>query len=440
MRFDNRQFEDGVQTSLSSLDRLRRSLNLEGAARGLEAIDDAAGKCKMTPLGDAVDSVKMKFSAMQIVAVTALTNITNSVINTGKQMIKSLTVDPISDGFKEYELKMDSVQNIMNGSGESLETVMGYLEELNTYADRTIYSFSDMTSNIGKFTNSGVKLKDAVKAIQGVSNVAAISGSNTQQASHAMYNFAQALSSGSVKLIDWKSIENANMATVEFKEELLKTAVALGTVKKKGDKYVSTTKNAQGKVSGLFNATENFNESLSNQWMTTDVLVQTLGRYSDETTDIGKKAFAAAQDVKTFSQLMDTLKEAVGSGWSETWELIFGNYNEAKQLWTEVSNAVGGVINRMSKSRNALLKEWKDLDGRTALIDAFRNAIKGLLSFVKPAKDAFQEIFPAVTGKQLAALTKNLRDFTEKFKIGGKAAERLKSTFKGFFAIFDVAG
>lgn len=438
MRFDNKQFESGIQTSLSSLEKLKQSLNLSGAAKGLEEIDHAAQNCRVSPLGDAVDTVKLKFSALEVMAVTALANITNSVINTGKQMIKSLTIDPIKDGFDEYELKMDSVQNIMNGSGESLETVMGYLEELNTYADKTIYSFSDMTSNIGKFTNSGVNLKDAVKAIQGVSNVAAVSGANTQEASRAMYNFAQALSAGSVKLIDWKSIENANMATVEFKNELLKTAVELGTVKKQGDKYVSTTKDLQGKVSDAFDATSNFNDSLSHQWMTTDVLIQTLGRYSDETTEIGKKAFAAAQDVKTFSQLMDTLKEAVGSGWATTWELIFGDYNEAKALWTEVSNAVGGVIDRMSQSRNALLKEWKDLGGRTAMLDAFRNAIKGLLSFVTPVKDAFRDIFPSVTGKRLAEITKNIRDFTAQFKIGGKSAENLKNTFKGFFAVLDI--
>lgn len=440
MRFDNRQFEDGVQTSMSTLERLRKSLNLEGATKGLEAVDEAAKKCKMTPLGDAVDAVKVKFSAMQVVAATAIANITNSAINMGKRLIKSLTVDAISDGFKEYELKMDSVQNIMNGTGESLETVMKYLNELNTYADRTIYSFSDMTSNIGKFTNSGVKLHDAVKAIQGVSNVAAISGANTQQASHAMYNFAQALSSGSVKLIDWKSIENANMATMEFKTELLKTALALGTVKKKGDQYISTTKDQRGKVSAAFDATKNFNESLSSQWMTTEVLVQTLGRYSDETTAIGKKAFAAAQDVKTFSQLMDTLKEAVGSGWSETFELIFGNFEEAKALWTEVSNAVGGVIDKMSKGRNAIFQEWHDLGGRTALIDGIRNSIKGISELMKPIVQAIKEIFPALTGKKLADISKEFSKFTSHFVISERIAARLKSTFKGLFAPIDVVG
>lgn len=440
MRFDNKQFEDGVQTSMSTLERLRKSLNLEGATKGLEAVDEAAKKCKISTIGEAVDAVKVKFSAMQVIAATALANITNSAINTGKRLIKAFTVDPLKDGFGEYELKKNSVQTIMNGTGESLETVTKYLDELNTYADKTIYSFSDMTSSIGKFTNSGVKLKDAVKAIQGVSNVAAVSGANTADASRAMYNFAQALSSGSVKLIDWKSIENANMATVEFKNELLKTALALGTVKKQGDKYISTTKNAQEKVSGLFNATENFNDSLSAQWMTTDVLVKTLGRYSDETTAIGKKAFAAAQDVKTFSQLMDTLKEAVGSGWAQSWELIFGNFDEAKALWTEVSNAVGGVISRVDNARNSLLSSWKDLGGRKAVIDGIRNSLKGIAQVIKPVIQGFREIFPALTGKKLADISKGFSHFTSHFVISEKTAARLKSTFKGLFVPIDIVG
>ena len=314
MQFDNKQFENNVQTSLSTLDKLKQSLNLSGAAKGFENIGSAAKSINFSGLSGAVDTVKERFSALEVMAVTALANITNSAVNTGKQMLNSLTVEPIKQGFGEYELKLDSVQTIMASTGESLETVNGYLQELNTYADKTIYSFSDMTSSIGKFTNSGVKLEDAVKAIQGISNEAAVSGANAQQASHAMYNFAQALSSGSVKLIDWKSIENANMATVEFKNELIKTAVELGTVTKEGEKFVSVTEDANGNVSDAFTATSMFNDSLSSNWMTSEVLVKTLAKYSDETSELGKKAFAAAQDVKTFSQLMDTLQEAVGSG------------------------------------------------------------------------------------------------------------------------------
>lgn len=204
----------------------------------------------------------------------------------------------MSDGWNEYKLKMNSIQTIIMSTGESLSTVNKYLDELNKYSDRTIYSFSDMTANIGKFTNAGVGLKDAVAAIKGVSNEAAISGANAEQASHAMYNFAQALSAGYVKLIDWKSIEVANMATMDFKQNLLDTAVALGTVVKKGEDYYTTTTNAKGATSDAFNATKNWNDNLQYQWMTTDVLVQTLSKYTDETTELGQKHTLQLQNLK----------------------------------------------------------------------------------------------------------------------------------------------
>ncbi len=219
MRFDNKQFESGVQTSLSTLEKLKRGLDLDGAAKGFDQLSTAAKKCDMSAIGRSVETVQAKFSAFEVVAMTALSNITNSAVNAGKRLLSSLTIEPISTGFSEYELKMGSIQTIMASTGESLDKVNQKLDELNKYSDRTIYSFSDMTSNIGKFTNAGVKLDDAVAAIQGVSNVAAVSGANANEASRAMYNFAQALSAGYVKLIDWKSIENANMATVEFKTD-----------------------------------------------------------------------------------------------------------------------------------------------------------------------------------------------------------------------------
>lgn len=350
MQFDNKNFESNVKTTMSTLDKLKKSLNLEKSAKGLENINSAAKNCNLSPMANAVESVKSKFSALEVMGITALANITNSAVNYGKRLVSAFTVDPIRTGFQEFELKMGSIQTIMASTGESLETVNEYLNELNEYSDKTIYSFSDMTNNIGKFTNAGVKLKDAVLAIKGVSNEAAISGANANEASRAMYNFAQALSAGYVKLIDWKSIENANMATVGFKQELIDTAVAVGTLTKTTDGY----KTSSGTV---ITPTKNFNESLQDQWMTTEVLVGTLKNYADETTDIGKKAFAAAQDVKTFSMMMDTLKEAAQSGWAATWELIIGDFEQGKKLWTKVSEVLGDVIGKSADARNKLIGE-----------------------------------------------------------------------------------
>lgn len=356
MKFDNRDFEANVKNTMSTLDKLKDKLKFKGAEAGLTSIQKASDKIDFSGVSNGLDIASVKFSAFQVAGITAISNITNSLLGLGKNIINTFVIEPRTQGFSEYELKMGSIQNIMNATGASVEEVGRYLNELNTYADKTIYSFSDMTANIGKFTNAGVGLDKAVAAIQGISNEAAISGANANEASRAMYNFAQALSQGSVKLIDWKSIELSNMATVDFKNQLIQTAVAMGTLVEQNGKYVSTTKDATGHVSAAFDATSMFNDSLSSQWLTTDVLVTTLGRYADETTDIGKKAFAAAKDVKTFSMMWDTLKESAGSGWSETFELIFGNFEEAKTLWTGLTTVFGDVIGKISTARNTLVK------------------------------------------------------------------------------------
>lgn len=391
MQFDNRNFESNVKQSLSTIDKLKQALDFTKSGESLNNLNKPTVLSGFT---SAVESVQMKFSALEVAAVTALSNIVNKAVNAGLRIANALTIQPITQGYREYELKLGSIQTIMMSTGASMETVNRYLEQLNTYADKTIYSFSDMTSNIGKFTNAGVDLEMAVKAIQGVANVAAVSGANAQQASHAMYNFAQALSSGYVKLIDWKSIENANMATVEFKQQLIDTAVELGKLEKQADgTYKVIGKNAMGaSMKEAMSATKNFNDSLSYQWMTTEVLTKTLSKYTDETTEIGKKAFDAATKVRKFTQLMDTLGEAVGSGWAQTFEIIFGNFEEATELWTNVNNAISPIIDRMSDMRNEVLLIWKAFEGRDNLLGTFRS----IWSYAAEAADSISEVFNTI--------------------------------------------
>ena len=464
MRFDNKDFEKNVKTSMNTLDGLKKSLDFKDANKSLDSLEKSAKKVKFAGLGEAVDTVKQRFSALEIIGVTALMNIANSAVETGKRVLKSLTVEPIKQGFDEYELKMGSVQTIMASTGADIKTVNGYLDELNTYADKTIYSFSDMTASIGKFTNAGVSLDNAVKAIQGISNEAAVSGANAQEASRAMYNFAQALSAGSVKLIDWKSIENANMATVEFKQSLLDTAVAMGTVVKVGDDYKSTTVDNNGHTSELFNTTKGFNDALSSQWMTTEVLVQTLSNYSTDIREmskeekkayeeklksigyteeqiqsiekLGQKAFDAAQDVKSFSQLMDTLKEGVGSGWSQTFEIIFGDLEEAKKLWSSVYKELGGIIDASSTARNDLLSAWDAMGGRKELLQAFANVWKNIKNILGAVRDGFRDVFPPMTAKRLIEFTKNFKKLTETLMASGGVLEKIRSITRNVFKIF----
>lgn len=447
MRFDNKDFEKNTQDTITVLEKLKEKLAFKDAGKDFDS----------NGLSSSIDGVKNRFSALEIVGMTTLVNLTNSAVNLGKSLAKSLTVDQVHAGFAEYELKMGSIQTIMASTGESIDVVNKKLNELNQYSDRTIYSFSDMTQNIGKFTNAGVELEAAVQAIKGISNEAALSGANAQEASRAMYNFAQALSAGYVKLIDWKSIENANMATKGFKQQLIETAVAMGTLEKTTDGYKSTTTDLNGKVSEVFTSTKGFNESLANQWMTTEVLTQTLQNYSvdlenmsdkekqawrnqmkslgyteeqiKEVENLSKKAYAAAQDVKTFSQLMDTVKESIGSGWAQTFEILFGNLEEAKVLWTSINNVISKFVSVTSGARNTILQTWKDLGGR-------KDIAEGLKAAFGAVGDAFKAAFPVASKDQLEAIGQKLKDITEGFEHFGKRIGNLKPYFTDIFKAF----
>lgn len=444
MRFDNKQFEQNIQTSLSSIDKLKRSLNLEGAAKGLETVNDAAQKCNMSPLTNAVETVRVRFSALEVMAITALQNITNSALAAGKNLVSAFTVDPIKSGFEEYETQINAVQTILantSSKGTTLDQVNNALDELNHYADMTIYNFTEMTRNIGTFTAAGVDLDTSVAAIKGIANLAAVSGSNSQQASTAMYQLSQALAAGTVKLQDWNSVVNAGMGGQVFQDALKETAKVHGIA-----------------IDEMIKDEGSFRETLSKGWLTSDILTETLAKFTGDLNEdqlrtmgyaddqiksimeMGKTANDAATKVKTFTQLFDTLKEAAQSGWTQSWEIIVGDFEEAKELLTEVSDTFSAVINASADARNKMLQDWKDLGGRTVMIEAVKNVFEGLVSVAKPVREAFNEIFPPMTGKQLAEITERIRDLTAKFKMGEESSKNLKNTFKGVFAVLDIVG
>ena len=579
MKFDNKHFESNVQTTLGTLDKLKRSLNMSGTSKGLEEVSSAADKVNspMNGLGRAVESVQAKFSALQVMGVTALANITNSAINTGKRMASALTIDPIKTGFKEYETQINAVQTILantESKGTTLQQVNAALDELNLYADKTIYNFTEMTKNIGTFTAAGVDLDTSVQAIQGIANLAAVSGSTSQQASTAMYQLSQALASGTVKLMDWNSVVNAGMGGQVFQDALKETARNHGIA-----------------IDKMIKDEGSFRETLKEGWLTSEVLTETLSHFTmaaEEGTDqwnaykkslmddgytaeqaeeiirLSNTATDAATKVKTFTQLWDTLKESAQSGWTQSWEIMIGDFEEAKRFLTEISDTIGGMIGSSADARNALLSEgfssgWKQLlsagipdeegyketfnaiakehgvsidkmvkaekkldtsltdseaymkvlkkgftdgsltsdmlsksvhkmadkmskmsaeelkaagytadhvkqikelskgikdgsvsmdefaekitktSGRENVIEALRNAFEGLMSVIKPIKDAFREVFEPLKGEQLYSFTESLVKFTEGLTLSSEHAEELKRVFKGLFSILDIA-
>ena len=425
MQFDNRNFEKNAAESMSTLDKLKKKLNFKGCSDGLDEIGRAAKKADLLPLQRGAEAVKVKFSALEVVAMTALSRITNSVITAEKKLVSSFTIDPVKSGLSEYETQINSVQTILantKSKGATLDDVNNSLNELNKYADLTIYNFTEMTRNIGTFTAAGVGLKDSTTAIQGIANLAAVSGSNAQQAATAMYQLSQALAAGTVKLQDWNSVVNAGMGGETFQNALKDTARAHGIA-----------------VDKIIKDEGSFRESLKKGWVTSEIMIETLSKmtktgaaeYLAKLTGVSQKeiekqqalvnankdgtvtydklassmaktgkitkenainilemadtATNAATKVKTFTQLMDTLKEAAQSGWTQTWQLIFGDFEQAKELFTEASDYFGNIISKSADKRNNFLrsalsnvvteKDWKNLQNAGKATKNFKNLL-----------------------------------------------------------------
>jgi tape measure domain-containing protein len=435
------------------------SRSTSGFVDGLSKTSGAANAqtSSLRNLEGSVSSLASRFSGLGTVATGALMSIGARAQEVGTRLVSAFTFSPVTDGFREYETNLNSIQTILantQAAGTNLQDVTHALDELNHYSDQTIYNFSEMAKNIGTFTAAGVALGPATAAIKGIANLAALSGSNSQQASGAMYQLSQAISAGRVSLEDWNSVVNAGMGGTVFQRALAMNAEKMGTLKDGAVKLSGEMKNVT--ING-----QSFRESITakpgqESWLTSGVLTQTLSQFTGDLTDAqlaaegfskaeiqaiqdqARMAKSAATEVKTATQLFGTFKEQLGSGWAQTWQIIFGDFAQAKGLFTGISNSIGGILQNSADARNKMLKDWAALGGRQALIDGITNAVKALGSVLSPIKDAFREIFPATTGKQLFDLTVKFRDFTEKLKVGSETADKIKRTFAGVFAVFSI--
>lgn len=477
MQFDNKQFENGIQESVKSLDDLKKGLDLEKSAKGLEAIDKAASKIDLSRLSDAAQSVADRFSFMGNLVQNVYNRIGDAALNAivpVQNFIKALTIDPVQTGMQEYETQINAIQTILSNTrdamtkqglsdSERLVIVNDRLDQLNHYADKTIYNFTEMTRNIGTFTAAGVELDTAVQSIQGIANLAAVSGSTSEQASRGMYQLSQAISTGTVRLMDWNSVVNAGMGGEVFQKALQRTAKAMGktveyTVTETDKAGKKVKKTVQRTVDEVIAEEGSFRDSLSTGWLTSDILTATLEQFSwdfeqiakdmgytsanmeegvlkamemkksellaqgytseeaDEILQLAKDATEAATKVKTFTQLFDTLKEAAQSGWTQTWEYIIGDFEEAKALLTSMSDFFGKIIDESATARNEIVKGWKDLGGRDELIQSFWNIVYAIQNVVNAVRTEFQKVFPPKTSEQLFSMTRGFRELTDRVK------------------------
>lgn len=459
MEFDDAQFREGVSSTIKSIKELDKSLELENGAESINRVAKELKNVDTSGMERGLDRVSVKFSVMQAAAFTAVNNITTRLMGMAENVAKSVTIQPLLDGLDEYKLKLDSIKTIQTNTakhGTTMEQITQTLDELNKYADQTIYKFSDMTTNIGKFTAAGVGLEESAIAIKGISNLAAASGASANDASRAMYNLSQALATGSLKLIDWNSVVNANMGGQLFQNALIRTARTMGIA-----------------VDEAIEKTGSFRDSLKEEWITSDVLIKTLEGFTmategateaqiaanraklegigfsqeaiDEIFAEANAAQSAAIKVKTFQQLVDTTQEALGSGWATTWELIIGNLEEAENFWTKISVGLNGFIDAMSDSRNDLLKSWRAAGGRDTFIDHILSGFQKLTEILGQVEKATNKIFSNNLGKYADGMSTYFHRWTTFFSelepLFSTVFSRIETiTYPATMAIYRVGG
>lgn len=457
LKFDNTQFQAASAQTLSTLASLGKALSGFGAISAFSNLSKSAAQTDLTPVSTQIDGISSRFLALGTVAVTTLANITNRAVDAGLNLANALTIAPISAGLSEYETGLNSVQTILANTasaGTTIKDVNRTLNELNHYSDKTIYNFSEMARNIGTFTAAGVGLDKAAESIKGIANLAALSGSNSQQASTAMYQLSQAIAAGRVTLQDWNSVVNAGMGGSVFQRALARTAVAMGTIDESAVKL-------QGEMKNVVINGQSFRESISAKpgelsWLTSDVLTNTLSQFTGDLhrADLAAQGFNKAQidaiiqqaklakdaatKVKTLTQLIDVAKETAQSGWAQTWRYIFGDFEEARETFTNASNTINSLINTMSDARNKILKDWKDLGGRVLLLDSISNVFNAIKRVVVSVGKAFRDVFPPLTGEKLFNFTKILEAFTSKLVISGHTMQDIRAIFRAFFNVLKI--
>lgn len=442
LKFKAEQFLSGIKSSLDGLRQLDTGLNKNIATDGLQRIGQAVKSIDLESLGVSAENVGTKFSIMANAASVAIGNLASNVIEKAASAVKSFTLDPIIDGFKEYELQLNSTQTILANTaskGENLQTVTAALDELNKYADDTIYNFSEMTANIGRFTAAGVGLKDSVAAIKGMSNLAAVMGADSNQAAHAMQQLSQALATGTVRLQDWMSIENASMGGEAFQEALKRTAATYGT-----------------NVDALIEKNGSFRESLKEGWLTSQIMIETLSQLTGDLSDeqlrslgytdeqivsiqqYAAMAKSAATEYKTFSQVVGGVQEALGSGWASFWRQIIGDLDQAKSLWTSVGNAITKPIDAFFGALSAVTSEFVNLGGRAAILNTIGNLFKIIAIPLGSIVKGFKDAFAGSPARALATFAKLLEKVTSVFVLSDTAAQKLRETFAGLFSILHI--
>ena len=442
MRFDNRDFEKNTRQTMSTLEKLKEKLHFKGASDGLEEISKAARKVDMNGLADGIQTVSAKFSAMEIIGTTALVNITNSAVNAGKQLVKSLTVDQVTSGWNKMNQKIGSVQTLVNSTGLSVDEIDEYLSQLMWYSDETSYSFTDMTAALAQMTSTGGDIKQLVPMIRGMANATAFAGKGAAEFSRVIYNLNQSYGSGALTLMDWKSVQLAGVNSKQLTQELIKAGEELGTIKK-------------GQVT-----IANFNDSLKDKWATTKVMEKAFGRFdkvsaaayeavkqgyveingiqhpvntaseaiellADRFDELSLKSFRSAQKTKSFKEAIEATADASSSAWMEIFNDIFGNYDKQKRIFTDLANFMYDVFVEPIYSIEEVIRNAFDFSGFETMWNKITNnslfkAVDTVTDKIKTATHSLEE-YQTIVRKVWRGDFNNVGDNTDRYDLLTKA-------------------
>jgi len=441
MSFENKKFEKGIAESGTSLKEFSKALKDTGTGKNFDGLEKSVG------------SLSSSFSALEQIGIGALRRIGEAAVDAGAKLLKNLTIDQLASGWTKYEQKLASVQTIMNATGKSIDEVNGYLDQLMWFSDETSYGFTDMTAALAQMTSSGGDVEKLIPLITGVANATAFAGKGAAEFSRAMYNLNQSYGSGNLQYIDWKSLELAGIAGKQLKQIFIETGIELGALNEKGQT-----------VKGTIVDIGNFGTTLQEKWADTRVMEAAFGKFSElsqaayklvdegvydtaseamdalagQYSKIAEESFRAAQTAKTFGEAISATKDAVSSGWMRTYEIIFGELDEAKKNFSALTETLYTIFAASGEVRNEMLAWIKEEGGISNMFQGLQKAAVALLSILHPISQAFDQIFPPRTKEQWLEMTKIFSDFTQKLIIGEKTADNIRRTFAGLFAVIDI--
>lgn len=420
LEFDNSRFQKNMKDTEALLASFEDKLLFKNAGEGFNNIEEASANVKFNKFAEAIDNINYRFSTMGIAATKVLTDIVGSVERAAKQMVNKFAIAPIMDGLGEYQTQMDSIATLKLGSGKGTKEVLTWLDDLNEYADNTVYNFTQMTQAFGRQVIAGVDPEQSLEIIKGYMNLAAGHGVSNARAMGSLEQLNQALTKGYMALEDYKSLENASMVGTKEQQVIMETAREAGI---DVDRYIQKY--------------GNFRDSLTRgKWLTTDILAKAFSKFNDESHELGSQYKKAASQINTLSKMTDELREHVGSTWSKTWRLIIGDLDQAGELFGYLAHdVIEPVMDALNEPRNEMLQSWSDLGGRAKALSALKDILSSLGVIASTVKKALEEVFPPITGKTLVDLTDKVAAFVKQLKPTDQVLSDIKNVAKGVFSI-----